>query len=448
MPTAQALTLLALLGITYALQGVGGGAGAVPGSTPAMLLGFLLLAAYLAGRVSRDVALPQITGYLLLGILVGPHLLGILPSSTVVDFRLINGGALSLIALTAGGELRLQAVRDRLPSILLIIAAHLVVVFSVVLAVVYLSRGLVPFLAHQPPRVALAAGLLFGLVAVAKSPATTIAVITEEKARGPFTDTILGITVVKDVVVLVLVALLIPVAAVVAEPSVHFSYETLEMVGLQIVLSIGAGVVLGWLLALYLRRAGGYRILVVFVTAFIVVELSEQLHLEYILIAMSAGFWVQNFSRQGHRLLRALEANSLTVYALFFAVAGADLRIDVLARVWEIATVLILTRILALFASTWLGARLAGAGRPVRRYAWMGFLAQAGVTLGIANLVRDRFPLWGTEVAALVVAMIAVNQIIGPPAFRYALVKAGESGRAGVGSRRAMLLASVPSSGT
>lgn len=446
MPLAQALTLLAFLGITYALQGLGDGAGVVAGGSQAMLLGFLLLAAYLAGRVSRSLALPQITGYLVLGILVGPHLLGFLPGKTVVDFRLINGGALSLIALTAGGELRLRAVRDRLPSIFLIIVAHVVVVFALVVGVVYLSRGFVPFLASQPPRVAVAAGLLFGLVAIAKSPATTIAVITEEKARGTFTDTILGITVVKDVVVLVLIALLIPVAAVVAEPAVHFSYETVETVGLQIGLSIGVGVALGWLLAQYLKRAGGYRILVVLVTAFIVVELSEQLHLEFILIAMSAGFWVQNFSRQGHRLLRALEANSLPVYALFFAVAGADLRIDVLARVWEIASILILTRIVALFASTWAGARLARDERPVRRYAWMGFLAQAGVTLGIANLVRERFPLWGTEVAALVVAMIAVNQIIGPPAFRYALVKSGESGRTG-SRRRAMLLAAAQSSG-
>lgn len=436
---AQALTLLAFLGITYVLLGVGGPA-AGPGSL-AMLLGFLLLAAYLAGRVSRTVALPQITGYLLMGILVGPHLLGLLPSDAVVDFRLINGGALSLIALTAGGELRMDAVRARLPSILLIILAHLVVIFGVVVGAVYLSRGIVPFLAHQPPRVAVAAGLLFGLVAVAKSPATTIAVITEEKARGTFTDTILGITVVKDVVVLVLIALLIPLATVVADPAVHFSYRTVEEVGLQIVLSIIAGLGLGWLLTAYLRRAGGYRILVVLVTAFIVVELSEQFHLEYILIAMSAGFYVQNFSEQGRKLLRALEANSLPVYAMFFAVAGADLRIDVLARVWEIASVLILARTVALWASTYLGARIAGDAAPMRRYAWMGFLAQAGVTLGIANLVRDRFPTWGSEVAALVVAMIAVNQIVGPPAFRYALVKVGESRRGRAETRRAMVLA-------
>jgi len=136
---------------------------------------------------------------------------------------------------------------------------------------------------------------------------------------------------------------------------------------------------------------------------------------------------VQNFSRQGRRLLHALEANSLTVYAIFFAVAGADLNISVFRAAWVFATALILARLLALWASTYLGARLAGDPPVLRHHAVMGFIAQAGVTLGIANIVRDRFPVWGVQVATIIIAMIAVNQLVGPPAFRWALIKAGES---------------------
>ncbi|MCJ7629674.1 MAG: hypothetical protein MUO50_14960, partial [Longimicrobiales bacterium] len=125
--------------------------------------------------------------------------------------------------------------------------------------------------------------------------------------------------------------------------------------------------------------------------------------------------------------LHALEANSLPVYALFFAVAGADLDVTVLRTAWMIATAIIVTRILALWLSTYLAARIVGEPTVIRRYAWMGFLAQAGVTLGIANMVRDNFPGWGGPVATIIIAMIAVNQLIGPPAFRWALLKAGES---------------------
>jgi hypothetical protein len=95
------VTLAVLTALTYAILKVGDGV--LREGTEAMLLGFLLLAAFLAGHVSRAVELPRITGYLLLGVLVGPWLLGFIPRESVVDFRLINGGALSLIALAAGG---------------------------------------------------------------------------------------------------------------------------------------------------------------------------------------------------------------------------------------------------------------------------------------------------------------------------------------------------------
>ena len=126
-------------------------------------------------------------------------------------------------------------------------------------------------------------------------------------------------------------------------------------------------------------------------------------------------------------MLEALEANSLPVYALFFALAGADLDFTVLGTAWAIAAAMILARTASLWLSTYLAARTAGDPPVIRHYAWMGFLAQAGVTLGIANLIRERFPVWGGPVATIIIAMIAVNQLVGPPAFRWALVRAGES---------------------
>lgn len=424
---SRILKLVVLLGLTQLTLYGGHGHGGPGGD--AMLLGFVLVAAYLAGLVGNLAELPQITGYLIFGVLIGPHLMGILPQTAVEDFRLVNGGALSLIAMTAGGELRLESVRRRARSIVSILAFQMVVVFAMVVAAVYWGRGLIPFLRNAPPRAALAVGLVFGLVAVAKSPATTIAVITEERARGVLTETVLGITVVKDVLVLMLIALLIPLAALVADPSTPFSVDVLVEVLRSIVLSIVGGLGVGWLLAQYLRTAGEYRVVVVFLSAFLLVLLAEGLGLEYVLLAMSAGFFVQNFSRRGASLLRALEMNSVPLYTLFFAVAGADLRLDLLAGVWPIVLLVVVLRMVALAVSTYLGASAVGDPVAVRSHAWLGFLAQAGVTLGIANIVRERFVGWGPDVATVIVAMIAVNQLIGPPAFRFALVRAGESRR-------------------
>ena len=422
---ARFFTLVAFIGITHVL-GFLPAPGTSHGSAT-LFLGFLLLSSYLAGRAARAVALPQITGYLVIGIVVGPSVLGILPRDVVEELRFVNGVALALIALSAGGELRIGTLRERIRSIGAITTFQIVFMFTLVAASVVLARGAIDFLRGEPPNVVLAVALLFGLVAVANSPATTIAVITEEKARGILTDTVLGVTVLKDVIILILIAILIPFSATIVDPTGGFSLDAVWRILLGILGSLAMGVVLGWLVTLYLKRIRAYRILFVLGVAFMAVYLGERLHLEYILIAMAAGFFVQNFSRQGRRLLHALEANSLPVYALFFAVAGADLDIMILRDAWVIATAIILTRGGALWMSTYLGARIVGDPPVIRQFAWMGFMAQAGVTLGIASLVRDNFPVWGDHVATIIIAMIAVNQLIGPPAFRWILVKTGES---------------------
>ena len=147
----------------------------------------------------------------------------------------------------------------------------------------------------------------------------------------------------------------------------------------------------------------------------------------YILMSMTAGFVVQNLSVHGPGFVEALEANSLPLYALFFALAGADLALDVIPAVWQAGLVMILARAALIYGSTYMAAAAAGDRPIIRQYAWMGFLAQAGVTLGLANIVRERFALWGPDVAAIIVGMIALNQLVGPPLFRYSLVRAKES---------------------
>jgi Kef-type K+ transport system membrane component KefB len=422
---ARLLTLVAFVAITHVL-GLLRQPGTPYGSST-LFLGFLLLASYLAGRAARAASLPQITGYLLLGILVGPYFLGEVPREMVEDFRFVNGVALALIALSAGCELKLRALRKRIKSILVITTLQIVVMLTMVAVVVYWSRGFFDFLQGESHRVAVAVALLFGLVAVAKSPATTVAVITELKARGVLTDTVLGVTVLKDVIILILIAILLPLAAVIVEPASGFSFHAVREIFMAILGSLALGTALGWMMTQYLKRVRTYRILFVLAVAFLAVSLGDWLELESILVAMAAGFYVQNFSRQGRWLIHALEANSLPVYAVFFAVAGADLNITVLKEAWVVATAIILTRLAALWLSTYLGARTVKDPPVIRRHAWLACIAQAGVTLGIANLVRERFEVWGTHVATLIIAMIAINQLVGPPAFRWSLIRAGES---------------------
>jgi len=395
-----------------------------------MLLGFLLLAAFVAGELARELSLPRITGYLVIGILFGPHVLRLLPHEAVDGFELINHVALAVIALQAGGELRFGRLATRMRSILLITFSQILVIGVGVSVVVYFARDLFPFLRNEPAQVAVAVALLFGIVAIAKSPATSIAVITELRARGPVTDTVLGVSVLKDVLILLMIAVVLPTAVVLVEPGVGFDFRQLLEISFNIGLSLLVGAVLGAAIILYLKQVNVQPILFVLAMAFIVVELTQALGLQsesYILMGISAGFVVQNFSVQGPKFIEALEANSLPLYALFFAVAGADLDLAVIPHVWVACLLLVVARVALIYWSTYLGVRAAADTPAIRRYAWMGFLAQAGVTLGLATIVSERFGGWGEPVAAIIIAMVAINQLIGPPLFRYSLVQARES---------------------
>jgi Kef-type K+ transport system membrane component KefB len=423
------LLTLVVIGLLAALFRALGPLEGLASST--MLLGFLLLAAFVAGELARELALPRITGYLVIGILFGPHVLRLLPQETVEGFRLINGVALSVIALQAGGELRLGRVGERLANILTTTVLQIMLILVGVAAAVFLASGFFPFLDGQGHRVVLAVALIFGLVAVANSPATIIAVMTELRARGPLADTVLGVSVLKDILVLMLIAVVIPAAVVLIEPTSGFDLHQVGELSFRIVLALASGAVVGWLIGLYLEKVAAQPILFVLAVAFGIVELAEVLGLEsefYILMSMSAGFVAQNFSIQGPRFVRALEANSLPVYALFFAVAGADLDLGVIPGVWKAGIVIIVARAALMWLSTYLAAVTTRELPAIRRFAWTGFIAQAGVTLGVATIVRERFAAWGGgEVAAIVIAMIAVNQLIGPPLFRFSLLRAGES---------------------
>jgi hypothetical protein len=306
---------------------------------------------------------------------------------------------------------------------------QIVMIMAGVTTVVWLAHGLFPFLAGRTGRSVLAVALIFGLVSVANSPSTIIAVMTELRARGPLSDTVLSVSVVKDVIILLMTAVVIPVGVVLVDPERGFDFQQLRDFSLAIIVSLALGAAVGGSIGLYLARVNRGPILFVLAAAFGIVELTQTLGFEpefYIIMSMSAGFVVQNFSVQGPRLLEALEANSLPLYALFFAVAGADLDLGVIPVVWQAGLIIIVFRALLIHSSTRLAALSAGDPPVIHQYAWMGFLAQAGVTLGLAGIVRERFPGWGEPVAAIIIAMVALNQLVGPPAFRFALVRAGE----------------------
>jgi Kef-type K+ transport system membrane component KefB len=399
-----------------------------PGQEATFALGFILLFAHYLSRILRGARMPLITSYILAGLIAGPHLWGLLSDRVVADLQALDDVALAIIALVAGGEMRMSTVRARAKEMGSVIIFQILFCFLGAMALVFLARTSLPFLEGGGWARVAAAGLILGLITAARSPATTIGVITELRAAGPVTELIMGITVILDVVVLVFVAVLLPTAEALADPSVSFSLGFTGHLFWELFGSAVAGGLFAVVLGTTVRWVGGSLPLFLVVVGLVGSKLCRQYGLEPLLAFMVAGFLVENFTELGDRLIRALERSAFPIYVVFFALSGASIDLDALRSMFLVALGLVVARALFLHAGVVTAARFVPALRPKAHHLWMAFLPQAGVTIGIAGLVARRFD-WGSGLATLVLAVVGLNQLVGPVLIKWLLEREGEAGR-------------------
>jgi Kef-type K+ transport system membrane component KefB len=388
-----------------------------------VLIGFVLLAASAAGGLAAQATLPRLTGFLLVGLLAGPSVLGIMTPEVVADLRLIDEFALALIALLAGGELKVGALRPQARAITAITGMITLIVWIGVGATVVLVRPLTPFLADAPMATTLGIAVLLGVWAANSSPDLTVAVIEETGAKGVLTDTILGTTIVKDVVVIVLFTLTLALVVPFVEPGESFSAHVFVDLAIEVggALLVGAG--MGWIFSLYLGdvKATPRSPFATFVFVYLIVVIAARLHIELLLTGVAAGFVIENLSPAGDRMIRGIESVSVVIFAFFFTVAGATLDLGAVREFWLPALLIFGSRAGFTWLGTRAGARLAGASEEIRVRAWRGMISQGGVTLGLVLLIQRSMPSVGSGVVALGMAIIVGNILGGPILLKSAL---------------------------
>lgn len=416
--------LLLVLGVLALIQLLQHGRG-FTGTPVALAAGGLLLAALYGGKLAASVGLPRLTGYLLIGVAVGPYALRFIPSEGVQGLSMVSGVAVSLIALTAGTELRLALLQQVGRRVVALCATVAGVVFMVSWGAMVAAAPWVPFLQDMSLLQRMATAALLSSVIVSFSPTVTIALVQETGARGRFTDFLMATVIVGDLVVLVLFALCAGLTRASLGQGLALG-ELLGGVGWELFGSVGLGALLGALVLIYLRRVGRELPLFLVGLAVASAETGVRLHLSPLLICLAAGALIANASPEdGARLHRGIERAGLPVFALFFAGAGAALHLDALAVVGPLALGLVLLRAAALW---WACRRFAPREEPqLGRLLWMGLVSQAGVTFGLAALVARTFPTFGREAEVLLVAMVTLHELVGPVLTRRALVQSGDA---------------------
>jgi len=398
-----------------------------------LALAFLLLAAYVGGDLARQARLPRLTGYVLAGFAVGPAWLGLVRREEVEALGFLQDAALALIAFTVGSSLRLAELRGNRLALTRVAAGAVVFPFIVVSLVTLSVTPWLPFTAHQPLGDRMAVSLVFGALAGASSPIVAMAMVEELDARGPFARGVLGVSVVQDLAVVVLFAMVIVIGKVLASAgTVSLAVAGFALGG--VVASLAVGLLLGYALRRGLRQVPRDTLVLLLAFAFVATQVARLGHLETLIIALAAGFYLENAAPlpESERLRTDLKRGSLVVYVLFFALSGAGLRVGVLAEWWPWALLLIGLRVVSLrYGVRWAGRHGQGEGGAnvtpaLAREGWLGLISQVGMAVVLAQLARRAFPEWGVSLETLLVAMIGVHTLVGPICFRWALERAGE----------------------
>ncbi len=394
-----------------------------------LAFGYLLLCAYFGGKVFARLRSPQLTGYIVVGVVAGPFVLDLVSVDMVQSLRIINGVAVCLIALTAGGELSIRKMRPLLGTIRSM-TIWAVIGTSVLLAItLFAIRPLLPFFDGLDATQAGAICLMLAVTLASQSPAVVMALLNETRADGPVSQTTLALVIIADLVVIVLYALSSSLATALIGGDIDV-VETIGIVAWEIFGSAGIGVVIGIILALFLAHVEEGAALFVLLICFVVAEVGVRVHLDPLIVTLMAGVYLENISKvDAHKLIHDLEGASLPVYLVFFALAGAALNLNMLYGVLLPAAIIAVVRGIGF----WLGCRYAAkrtrADREVARWTWIGLLPQAGLALALALIMTRTFGEFGEQAAALVLGVVGLNQVVTPILLRIALIRSGEAGR-------------------
>lgn len=419
--------LVILLLLYAAMRGVFLLGGAAAGVPTLMLFGFLVLAAYSVGELVKPLGIPKIVGYLLAGMLFGPPALGYLSTPALSELTPVSNLAIALIAFLAGAELQVEEIRQRGTAILKMVSVELVLTFAAVASVIVVLRGQLPFLASAPTYEVIAFSMLFAAVAVVHSPAVTMALLTETRANGPVARYTLGVVLVMDVAVVLLFSLVLAAARSLVPPTGNTGGVQVGSVVWEIGGSILVGAVIGVCVAAYLRFIRRELLIFGLLVALLGAEVARVLHVETLLTLLVAGFVAENAGGgQGAALRHAMERAAAPVFVVFFALSGAKIDPRAVVEVLTVVVPVVLARMAGIWGGMQLGGKWAGLPREIPQRAWLGLVSQAGVAIGLATVVADVYPSRGTALRTLLLAMIAVNESIGPILFRLGLQRSGE----------------------
>ncbi len=390
-------------------------------------LGIIFVLGAFVQWLSTKIFLPKVVSYLILGLIIGPEVLNIVPQSFVSDTHVIIEMSLSLIAVMIGASLKYSYIKEVGKDVLYITFFQTIFAFICVSLGFYLLSGLLSF----PSEYALIISILLGGLATATAPAATIAVIHELRTKGKFSRILLGVVALDDAMALILFAFAITLAkAVIDFGEFHFStvLHTLTIIIFSILLGI-AGALIAKLMENLFKLHKGMETISTIGLVFVVYSLNISWSLEPLLSALVMGIFMTNFSKHFDLVEEEID-NHLEeiIFMLFFILSAMHLQFDMIMDFPFVLLAYVLLRLMGKYSGAYLGATLAHSDKYIQKYMGLTLLPQAGLAIGLALSLQDEiaFASVSSFILNLIITTTIIHELFGPLLTRYILNKSQE----------------------
>ena len=381
-----------------------------------LALSLALIVGLFFSRIIRLIHLPNVTAYLVGGLLVGPSVLGLLPQDAVASLSVLTDVARGCSAARIGAESR-RCYRRRAGSRPIVCAR-----FEGLCAVALVDVALIAMGFPLP------LCLMLGAIAAATAPAATLMVVRQYKARGPVCSMLLPVVAMDDALCLMAFSISSAIAAAIYSGEALTVQSMLISPLLQIAgsLLLGAGIGLVQTLAARFFHSRGNMLSLTIAAVLGGLALCEMWGLSSLLVCMMIGAVMINLSPASNKIIEQCDRFTPPLFMLFFVLSGADLNLSVLPTVGLLGVSYLLFRSLGKWIGAFIGSSLVKAEPNVRKYLGYTLLPQAGVAIGMTQLAMQVIPEYGVTVRAVILAGTLVYELIGPVITKVALTKAGE----------------------
>ena len=413
----------------------------------------LLLVALLSTRLMRIIKLPNVTGYIITGIIVGPFVFGLLFNhfsyenikdgvvfGYVDKIGWVSTVTLGFIAFSIGTSFKRSAIKALGKRVLIITAlealgASLLVIIALI-AVHFIF----------PQYVSLEMALTLSAIASATAPAATLMVIKQYNARGPLVDTLLPVVALDDAAALILFAILFQIASALTGGTITI-YRIIVKPLLEILISLGIGAVLGFFISFMNRffKSRNNRLIWCIFSVFAALgfyylfksPMMGGFELSSLLICMMAGSIYTNMVNDSGRTLDVMDRFTSPIYMMFFVISGASLDLTIFFNgdglvVVLIAVTYVLFRVIGKWSGAYLGASITRCEPQVKKYLGFALIPQAGVAIGLSTTAYKLFSnnpetqRTGALILAIILTSTLIYELIGPMVAKFALKKAHE----------------------